>query len=61
MIAEVLTIGETISRMIARNASKEELTEQAYKEGFISMFEDGIKKAMEGRTTVDEVYRVARL
>ncbi len=61
MISEVLTVSDEISRMIARNASKEELTEQAYKEGFINMFSDGIQKAMEGRTTVDEVYRVARL
>ena len=61
MIAEVLTVSEELSRMIAKNASKEELTKQAYKEGFVSMFSDGIGKALEGRTTVDEVYRVARL
>ena len=61
MIAEVLTISETLSRMIARNASKEELTKQALEEGFISMFEDGVNKALEGKTTIEEIYRVARL
>jgi len=61
MISEVLTISETLSRMIARNASKEELTKQAMEEGFISMFEDGVQKALEGKTTIDEIYRVARL
>ncbi len=61
MISEVLTVSETLSRMIARNASKEELTKQAIEEGFINMFEDGVKKALEGKTTIQEIYRVARL
>jgi len=61
MIAEVLTISETLSRMIARGASKEELTEQATEEGFINMFEDGVSKALSGKTTIEEIYRVARL
>ena len=61
MISEVLAISEIFSRMIARNASKEEMTEQAIKEGFISMFEDGVHKALEGKTTIEEIYRVARL
>jgi len=61
MISEVLTISETFSRMIARNASKEEMTKQAMEEGFISMFEDGVYKALEGKTTIEEIYRVARL
>ncbi|MEA3434209.1 MAG: GspE/PulE family protein [Campylobacterota bacterium] len=61
MISEVLTISETFSRLIASNASKEEMTKQAMKEGFINMFEDGISKALEGKTTIEEIYRVARL
>ena len=47
--------------MIASNASKEELTQQAVEEGFITMFEDGVHKALEGKTTIAEIYRVARL
>jgi general secretion pathway protein E len=61
MISEVLTVSETMSRMIASNASKEELTKQAEEEGFITMFEDGVNKALEGKTTIAEIYRVARL
>ncbi len=61
MISEVLKISETISRMIARNASKEEITKQAVEEGFISMFEDGVHKVLAGETTIEEIYRVARL
>ena len=61
MISEVLTVSETLARMIARVASKEELTNQAVEEGFITMFEDGVHKALEGHTTIEEVFRVARL
>jgi len=61
MISEVLTISETFSRMIASGASKEEMTNQAMEEGFINMFEDGVSKALEGKTTIEEIYRVARL
>lgn len=61
MISEVLTVSEEISRMIASNASKEQLTVQAISEGFVTMFEDGIIKAIDGKTTIDEIYRVARL
>lgn len=61
MISEVLPISETLSRMIAAGTSKEEMTKQAVQEGFVSMFEDGINKALAGDTTIDEVYRVARL
>ncbi|WP_457605836.1 GspE/PulE family protein [Nitratifractor sp.] len=61
MISEVLPISDTLSRMIAANATKEQLTEQAMKEGFITMFEDGVRKALAGETTVEEIFRVARL
>jgi len=61
MISEVFPISDTLSRMIAKGASKEEMTKQAVQEGFVSMFEDGILKALEGNTTIDEVFRVARL
>lgn len=61
MISEVLTVSEEFSRLIAKNASKEEMTTLALEEGFISMFEDGVNKALEGKTTIEEIYRVARL
>ena len=61
MISEVLPVSETLSRMIAAGASKDEMSKQAIQEGFVSMFEDGINKALAGDTTLEEVYRVARL
>jgi general secretion pathway protein E len=61
MISEVLTISETLARMIAKIASKEDLTKQALEEGFVTMFEDGVQKALEGKSTIEEIFRVARL
>ena len=61
MISEVLSVSNEMARMVANEASKEELIKQADKEGFISMFEDGVGKALDGKTTIDEIYRVARL
>ncbi|HIQ27678.1 MAG TPA: type II/IV secretion system protein [Sulfurovum sp.] len=61
MISEVLIISETLARMIAKVASKEDLTKQAEKEGFVTMFEDGVQKALSGASTIEEIFRVARL
>jgi len=61
MISEVLTVSNEMARMVANEASKEELIKQADKEGFVSMFEDGVGKALDGKTTIEEIYRVARL
>ena len=60
MISEVLVVSELMSTMIANGASKEELQIQANKEGFFSMFQDGIQKALAGKTTAKEIIRVAR-
>jgi general secretion pathway protein E len=60
MISEVLPISEKLSSMIARGASKDELMQQAIQEGFVSMFENGMKKVVEGKTTIEEVLRVAK-
>ncbi len=60
MICEVLPISEELSSMIAKEASKSDMLEQAYKEGFQNMFANGMLKAAEGVTTFDEILRVAK-
>lgn len=60
MISEVLPISQTLSSMIAKSASKDEMTKQAIQEGFVSMFENGMKKVVEGITTIEEILRVAK-
>ncbi len=61
MVNEILVVSKDIQRMIATQESESVILEQAKKEGFLSMFQDGIEKAGEGRTTIEEVFRVARL
>jgi len=61
MICEVLKVDDEIQRMIAREEPKEKIQEVAVKKGFRTMLEDGISKALEGSTTIEEVLRVTRL
>ena len=60
MISEVLPISDKISSLIAKNATKEELTNAALAEGFKDFFTDGIRRAAMGITSIEEVYRVAK-
>ena len=61
MISEILSISDHIASIVANNASKEELKKVAYDEGFIDMFHDGVIRAANGVTTIEEVYRVAKI
>ena len=60
MICEVLNISEELSTLIAKGASKEAMLEQATKEGFIPIFHNGLQKAIDGITSIEEVLRVAK-
>jgi general secretion pathway protein E len=60
MICEVLLISEQLSTMIANGATKDEMRKQALKEGFSNMLQDGVNKALQGKTSLEEVLRVAR-
>lgn len=60
MICEVLTISDELSSLIAKGASKDALHEQAIKDGFVGIFENGIQKALDGITTIDEILKVAK-
>lgn len=58
-IFEVLTITPEISEIISNMGSEEEIFKVALENGMITMTQDGILKALEGITTLDEVWRVA--
>ena len=60
MVSEVLGIDTTLSSMIARSASKEEMLKYAISKGFKTMFQDGILRAAKGITTIEEIFRVAK-
>ncbi|HDD35604.1 MAG TPA: type II/IV secretion system protein [Candidatus Desulfofervidus auxilii] len=58
VISEVFEVNEEIFDAITRQAHEEEIKKILEKQGFISMFEDGLYKALEGVTTLNEVLRV---
>jgi general secretion pathway protein E len=60
MVSEVLVVDDNIQSMIARGVSKEEILEYALENGFVTMFEDAALRAAIGKTTIEEVYRVAK-
>ncbi len=61
MISEILKISETISHLISINMNKYEIARKAEEDGeFIPMLNDGITKALNGITTIEEVLRVAK-
>jgi len=57
-IYEVLPITETIKELIAKGAFSDQIKDQAVKEGMRTMVEDGLLKATQGITTIEEVLRV---
>ncbi|HWO07457.1 MAG TPA: ATPase, T2SS/T4P/T4SS family [Candidatus Paceibacterota bacterium] len=57
-IYEILSVTPTIKELVMKNATADELEKQARSEGMLTMIEDGIFKAVQGVTTIEEVLRV---
>ncbi|BAF70670.1 GspE/PulE family protein [Nitratiruptor sp. SB155-2] len=61
MIAEILVVDDEIARLISEGATKFEILHYAMEQtDFEPMVQDGIKKALQGITTIEEVLRVAK-
>jgi len=57
-IHEVLKISTPVRELIMKGGTAEEIERQAKAEGMMMMIEDGIFKAVQGITTIEEVLRV---
>lgn len=57
-IHEVLEISPTLKEMVMSDKTGDEIQAQAQKEGMLTMIEDGIFKAAQGLTSIEEVLRV---
>ncbi len=57
-IYEVLNVSSAIKDLIIKGGTTEDIELQARKEGMLTMLEDGIFKAAQGLTTIEEVLRV---
>ena len=59
-IMEFLVVSEPIRRMIMKHADTNLIEDEARKLGMRTMYEDGLMKAMQGITTIEEVLRVTQ-
>lgn len=58
-IHEIMALSPSVKELVMKGATAAEIEEQGRKEGMFSMLEDGIYKAAQGITTIEEVLRVA--
>src|ERR1700688_73006 len=59
-ILEMLPMSDHLRTHVMRHATSTDLRAEAIKEGMVTMYEDGMRKAMNGVTTFEEVLRVTR-
>jgi general secretion pathway protein E len=59
VITEVLNISDPLRRAVLEHATATDIQRIATQEGMLTMYEDGLRKCVQGRTTMDEVLRVA--
>ncbi|MFA6467187.1 MAG: GspE/PulE family protein [Patescibacteria group bacterium] len=59
-IFEVLDITDDIKELIMARADNEQIKKKAIANGMTTMFEDGFDKAVAGKTTLEEIFRVTK-
>jgi type IV pilus assembly protein PilB len=57
-IHEVLKFSSAIKEIVMKNGTSDDIEKQARSEGMMTMIEDGIFKAVQGQTSVEEILRV---
>ncbi|MEM7224694.1 MAG: type II secretion system ATPase GspE [Pseudomonadota bacterium] len=59
-VMETLVMSDPIRRLVLKHAGSQEIFQAAVEGGMRTMFEDAIRKALAGVTTIEEVLRVTR-
>ena len=59
-ILEMLPMTDPLRSLVMKHANSSELKAEAQRGGMVSMYEDGMRKALAGQTTFEEVLRVTR-
>ena len=59
-IMEMLPMSDPLRSLVMKHATATDLRSAAMREGMLSMYEDGLRKAVRGITTFEEVLRVTR-
>jgi len=60
-ILELLRIDDEMDALIARKAHLDELKKLALSKGFTTLAEDGVRRILDGHTSIEEVMRVIDL
>lgn len=60
-LMEVLRMDDALEKMLAHRANVHELRQHALGRGFVPLAEDGVRRILEGTTTLDELSRVVDL
>lgn len=60
-IVELLRVDDELDALISRRAHFDELRKLATKKGFVTLADDGVRRVLEGYTSLDEVMRVIDL
>jgi general secretion pathway protein E len=60
-ISELLVVTDAVRRQILESGTEAAIQTGALEGGMVSMFDDGLTKALRGETTIDEVLRVTRM
>jgi general secretion pathway protein E len=59
-ITEIMPMTDAIRSLVMKHANAADLRVEAIKDGMITMYEDGLRKAVKGITTFEEVLRATR-
>lgn len=59
-IFEILQVTEAIKQLVLKRATSSDIALQAQKDGLITMRQDGVLKALDGLTSIEEVWRVTK-
>jgi general secretion pathway protein E len=59
-IYEILVLNEKLQSMIMKTYDSHQLKREAIASGMTTLYQDGIRKALQGITTIEEVLRVTQ-
>ncbi len=57
-VFEMLFVNEDLEKLIGQNPSHQQILAEAKKQGFTTMYQDGLMRVLAGETTLEEVRRV---
>jgi general secretion pathway protein E len=60
-IFEILILDDPLKRLILKTSDSNQINDEAMKRGMTNLLADGVRKVLEGTTTIEEVLRVTRI